>query len=164
MEETLDSIAAAMNNLLMEKYSSVIDGGSYEDAVTNISNQYNSMLLNGPVDDASKFFDYIKQALDLVNATPNKSELRAFAALQKVFEGKTAYNDVVSLVSLNTIGIASQVIGYLSAAAKNLSINGSVSTQSFASTIANIFSRAIGEPLAERMMKNVLFEISNNAD
>jgi hypothetical protein len=39
------------------------------------------MLLNGPVDDASKFFDYIKQALDLVNATPNKSELKAFAAL-----------------------------------------------------------------------------------
>lgn len=164
MEETLDSIAAAMNNLLMEKYSSVIDGGSYEEAVTNISNQYNSMLLNGPVDDTSKFFDYIKQALDLVNARPNKSELRAFAALQKVFEGKTTYNDVVSLVSLNTIGIASQVIGYLSTAAKNLSANGSVSTQSFASTIANIFSRAIGEPLAERMMKNVLFEISNNAD
>mgnify|MGYP000177547443 FL=1 len=81
MEETLDSIATAMNNLLMEKYSSVIDGGSYEEAVTNISNQYNSMLLNGPVDDASKFFDYIKQALDLVNATPSKSELRAFSAL-----------------------------------------------------------------------------------
>mgnify|MGYP001784142231 len=56
------------------------------------------------------------------------------------------------------------MIGYLSTAAKNLSANGSVSTQSFASTIANIFSRAIGEPLAERMMKNVLFEISNNAD
>ena len=75
MDETLDSIAAAMNNLLMEKYSSVIDGGAYEEAVTNISSQYNSKLLNGPVDDASKFFDYIKQALDLVNATPNKSEL-----------------------------------------------------------------------------------------
>lgn len=164
MEETLDSIAAAMNNLLMEKYSSVIDGGSYEEAVTNISNQYNSMLLNGPVDDASKFFDYIKQALDLVNATPSKSELRAFAALQKVFEGKAAYNDIVSLVSLNTIGIASKVIEYLSTAANTLSTKGSVATQSFASTISNIFSRAIGEPLAERMMKNVLFEISNNAD
>jgi hypothetical protein len=37
MEETLDSIAAAMNNLLMKKYSSVIDGDSYEEAVTNIS-------------------------------------------------------------------------------------------------------------------------------
>lgn len=164
MEETLDNIAAAMNNLLMEKYSSVIDGGSYEDAVTNISRQYNSMLLNGPVDDASKFFDYIKQVLDLVNATPSKSELRALSALQKVFEGKAAYNDVVSLVSLDTIGIASKVIEYLSTAAENLSTDGSVSTQSFASTIANIFSRAIGEPLAEQMMKNVLFEISNNAD
>jgi hypothetical protein len=68
-----------------------------------------------------------------------------------------AYNDVISLVSLNTIGIASKVIEYLSTAANTLSTKGSVATQSFASTISNIFSRAIGEPLAERMMKNVLF-------
>ncbi len=164
MEATLDSIAAAMNSLLAEKYSSIIEGQDYESAVANISSQYNSMLLNGPTDDASRFFDYVKQALDLVNATPNKSELRALDALQKVFEGKTSYNDVTSLVSLNTIGIASQTIGYLSAAAKTLSTSGSVSTNSFASTIAKIFSKTIGEPLAERMVKNILFQISNEAD
>lgn len=164
MEKTLDSIATAMNNLLMEKYGSVINNKSYEDAITDISRDYSSMLINGPIKDASDFFNYIKQALDLVNATPNKRELRALSALQRVFEGKVTYDNIVSLVSLDTIGIASQVIEYLKTAAEKLSINGSVSLQSFASTIANVFSRAIGEPLAERMMKNVLFKISNDTN
>lgn len=164
IEATLDSIATAINALLVEKYNSVIEGQSYENAVSSISDQFSSMLANGPANDASKFFGYIKQALNLVNAIPNKSELRALDALQKIFEGKTSYNDGMSLISLNTIGIASQVVELLSNAAKTLSISGSVSKNSFASTIAKIFSKTIGEPLAGRMVKNVLFQISDETD
>lgn len=162
LEQTLDQIAAMMNDAIIREY-----GNAYNETIDTMQSTYNSLLSKGPMgaDNAAAFFNEIDQALQLIGESANDAELSAFKALQKIFatgEGWSESQDELTAVSKNAVSAAAKIVRYLSSAAEKLTGDAqSVSQASFGSTITQIFSTVIGEELARQMIQTALHDIES---
>lgn len=161
LEQTLQSIADTMNTSIEREY-----GRQYSDTINSVQSTYNKALENGNMgtSQAISFFNEIKKALSLIGENFSNSELQSFQTLRRVFSGKTEWNKDLVPVSKESTTIAAQIIKYLNSAAEKWSEKGELSSQSFASTITQIFSTAIGEELSRQMIQTALWDIENQSD
>lgn len=161
LEQTLQSIADSMNASIEREY-----GKEYNNTVNNIQSTYNKALTNGSmeVNQAKNFFEEIQKALSLIGENFNDSELQSFQSLQQVFSGQKEWTKELVPVSKKSTTVAAQIIKYLNNAAESWSKEKKLSSQSFASTITQIFSTAIGEELSRQMIQTALWDIENQSD
>lgn len=165
LEQTLDQIAAMMNDAILREY-----GNAYNETVDTMQSTYNSLLSKGPMgaDNAAAFFNEIDQALQLIGESANDAELSAFKALQKIFatgEGWSESQDELTAVSKEAVSAAAKIVRYLSSAAEKLTGDAqAVSQASFGSTITQIFSTVIGEELARQMIQTALQDIESRTN
>lgn len=163
LEQTLNQIAAMMNDAILREY-----GNAYNKTIETMQSTYNNLLSKGPMgaDNAAAFFNQIDQALQLIGENANNAELSAFKALQKIFatgEGWNESQDELTAVSKDAVSAAAKIVKYLSSAAEKLTTSDShsVSQASFGSTITQIFSTVIGEELARQMIQTALQDIES---
>lgn len=165
LEQTLDQIAAMMNDAILREY-----GNAYNKTIDTMQSTYNSLLSKGPMgaDNAAAFFNEIDKALQLIGESANDAELSAFKALQKIFatgEGWSESQDELTAVSKEGVSAAAKIVRYLSSAAEKLTGDAqAVSQASFGSTITQIFSTVIGEELARQMIQTALQDIESRTN
>ena len=152
---TLDQIADIINKH--------INSSNFGDIVDS-AYSYKGVLEAGASQDIGGFFELIQKGLLMINNAPDKDQLYQLSILQQVFEGNAGTPEL-ELVQPQGLSIAAQIIRYLKNAAERFTQgNGKLTARSFSSTIANIFSRTLGEEMAKIMIQNALESIQQQAD
>lgn len=153
LESTLDRIAQAMNEGIEKTFANL----DYAQTITDIHNNFDSSLVgkNGMGKKAAEtFFNEIAKALRLI-VSEDSIPVEQFKTLQQIFsDGTGEVPHELTIITSGEIDIAQQIVKYLSSAAGALKkSNGQgISTESFRSTITNIFHTVIGEQLSKKLL------------
>lgn len=162
LEQILQSVADQMNAALSANFGSQIQSfnsiRSDVQAFGNSKFKVNSKVFQG----IDSFFDKLHQALELSSQKISDGEMANIQALQEIFNG-TSSADAGSFITKDALTTGEKIVNYLATAARSLQ-GGSLTKDSFRGTISNIFSTAIGEPLAAQMMQAILQDIASHTN
>lgn len=171
LEQTMDQIAQQINEGIEKSWENV----TFEKLMREAKN-FNNALVKGSMDiqRVNDFFRLLVEGINLVGKI-DEDILQGLTSIGKTLSGDDSFQldsaiakkaTKAKVVTDNDVKVAQQVVKALKKASDRFKKNGgTLSSQSFSSTINHIFSTVIGEDFSRILMregmKNVVGELDN---